>query len=288
MGLRRTAVAAVTVLALGGLTAGCGGSGTKDDARGTAATGDTTSTGTSPGSSPSSTPTASTGADAGGSTSAGGLDKDSFAAALSSAIKKHKTAHVTMSFAGTLTAEGDVSYAADDPAMRLTMQMGAMSRGKMEMRFVDGTMYMQVPGMTPDGKFLQIGKDDATFGPMLKQLQNFGPDGAVAMMGKGVKSFRHVGSSTIDGKSYAHYQVTVDPRAVASDLNLPSDGASDLPKNVTEDLYVDSDNLMRRVTMEVQGHKVVVDATDWGKPVHVTAPPKSQIMKMPAGAGMSG
>jgi hypothetical protein len=154
----------------------------------------------------------------------------------------------------------------------------------MEMRFVGGTMYMQIPGMTPAGKFIAISEDDATFGPMLKQLQNFGPDGAVAMMDKGVKDFRHVGTSTIDGKSYEHYRVTVDPSAVAGDLNLPSGAASSAPKSVTEELYLDSDNLMRRVTMNVDGHKVIVDATDWGKPVHVTAPPASAIVKMPQGA----
>jgi hypothetical protein len=36
--------------------------------------------------------------------------------------------------------------------------------------------------------------------------------------------------------------------------------------------------------MDVQGKRVVVDATDWGKPVHVTAPPASAVVKMPGGS----
>jgi hypothetical protein len=289
--VRRTAVAAVSVLALSGIAAGCG-SDSKDDAKAassgasSSASADS-STSTAPSTSASAGASPSTGTGAGSPAAA--LTKDNFVAALTSAIKDHKSAHLTMSFEGALSASGDVSYAGSTPTMRLTMTMGAVSGQngqKIEMRFVDGTMYLQVPGMTPAGKFLSVGKDDATFGPMLEQLQNFGPNGAVAMMDKGVKDFRHVGSATIDGKSYEHYRVTVDPSAVAGDLNLPSQGAGKIPKSVTEDLYLDADHLMRRATMEVQGHKVVVDATDWGKPVHVAKPKAADLVKMPGGAGM--
>jgi hypothetical protein len=290
--LRRTAVGAVAVLAVGGFAAGCG-SDHKDDAKNadatTAGTGSSSSTSPSPsaGTSPSVSASGSPSGSATGSAGTGTLTRGNFVAALTAAIRQHHSAHLTMSFQGTLDASGDVSYAGSTPTMRLTMSTGPASGSsaqRMEMRFVDGTMYLQVPGMTPAGKFVAISKDDATFGPMLKQLQNFGPDGTVTMLGKGVRQFSHVGTSTIDGKSYEHYRVTVDPRAVAKDLDLPAQGTTGMPKSITEDLYLDSDNLLRRATMDVEGRRVVVDATDWGKPVHVTAPPAADVVRMPAGA----
>jgi hypothetical protein len=275
---RRTAVAAVAALALGGSLAACGSDkDTKDAATGVSPTSSTTADAT--GSASSSPSAAASESSTGDGSTSGALTKANFADAMSAAIKAKGSAHMTMSMANSLRASGDVSYAGKSPAMQMTM---TMSGAKIEMRFVDDTMYMSIPGMTPKGKFVAITGDDATFGPMLKQFRELGPDGSVAMMRKGVKEFKHVGRAKIDGKSFEHYRVTIDPSVGLAALgmdNVPGDSA----KIVTQDLYVDKDNLMRRTVMTVSGQTITVDVTDWGKPVRISAPPASQVTKAPAG-----
>jgi hypothetical protein len=283
---RRTALAAAAVLALAVTTAGCGGDEkpAADAAASTSATSGASVTASptdTPTDTPSSTPSASAAATTG--TASGALTRDTFVAAMTKAMKDRGSAHMHMSMAGSLEATGDVSYAGDSPAMQMTMTMASMSSAKIEMRFLDGTMYLSVPGLTPKGKYLAVTSKDASFGPMIKQFQNFGPDGTLAMLKKGVKKFEHVGSTTIDGTSFEHYRVTVDPRALTSELGLPSGAPGSVPKSVTEELYIGQDNLMRRAVMTVSGQKFTVDVTDWGKAVHITAPPASQVTKAPAG-----
>jgi hypothetical protein len=183
-----------------------------------------------------------------------------------------------MSLAGTMSATGDVGYAGGSPAMQLAMTMPGSGGQKMNLRLVDRTMYLQVPGLTPAGKFLAVGKDDRTFGSMIGKIQSFSPGGALTLMGKGVKGFTHVGSTTIDGTSFAHYRVTVDRSALDDDFGVPS-GATRGPKVVTEDVYVDGQNLLRRVTMKVDGHLMRLDTTGWGKRVRVAAPAAVDVVE---------
>jgi len=65
---------------------------------------------------------------------------------------------MTMSGKAQLSAKGDLVYGAHQPAMTMTMSMPQMSKGKLEMRMVGGIIYMQLPGMTPPGKFVAIAR----------------------------------------------------------------------------------------------------------------------------------
>jgi hypothetical protein len=44
-----------------------------------------------------------------------------------------------------MTMEGDVDYSATPPEMAMTMTNAMLGQGEIEMRMVDGAMYMQMP-----------------------------------------------------------------------------------------------------------------------------------------------
>jgi hypothetical protein len=97
---------------------------------------------------------ADTPAAAAGSPTAGGhLDRSGLIEAVTTGPFKAGSAHMTMTMSGAMsvTAEGEVSYAKSGPEMRMTMSMAQMGAGKMDMRVVDGIVYMTIPSVTPPG-----------------------------------------------------------------------------------------------------------------------------------------
>ncbi|MGN6251071.1 MAG: LppX_LprAFG lipoprotein [Marmoricola sp.] len=228
-------------------------------------------------------PSASGPAGGASTTAAPVLTRTGFASTMTDAIGRYHSAHVALALGSQLHAVGDIDYDGTTPQMQLEM---TFSGRKVDVRLVDGTAYLAVPGLTPDGKFLAVTADDATMGPLVDQLKNFAPDGAISMLKGAVKDFKDAGTTTIDGQQVHHYVVTVDPSALAKKLQLPAGVQTpSLPTGVTEDLYVDSRNLLRRAQLDLAGQKVTIDATKWGEPVHVTAPPASKVVTHPSGLG---
>jgi hypothetical protein len=49
---------------------------------------------------------------------------------------------------------------------------------------------------------------------------------------------------------------------------------------MTYDAYFNADNTLRRITMKVMNEAMQVDMTNWGAPVQVVAPPRSDVVDM--------
>lgn len=160
---------------------------------------------------------------------------------IATAMEKGKTAHITMTMADQLDAEGDIDLSEGAPAMDLTMRMQGQ---QVRMLMVDGVVYMKMP-QTGD-KFMKIDAAQAgamgTFDPsqMLEQLRQM----------KG-------GEDLGDG----HYRYS-------------QDGA-------TTDLYVGDDDLIERIVVDAGTGKIEMTYSDWGKDVDIDAPAAKDVTEMP-------
>ncbi|MGN6780572.1 MAG: hypothetical protein ACTHJH_03635 [Marmoricola sp.] len=211
------------------------------------------------------------------------LTKATFAGTMTEAIQSKRSAHLQVKVGTAMRAVGDVAYDGSVPTMQMAL---TFSGQQAELRFVHGTAYLSVPGLTPQGKYLSVTPDDAMMGSLVQQLKGFGPQGALGMLKGAVTSFRDAGTTTIVGEQVRHYVVTVDPSRLLQQMKLPMGvPKSAMPRHVTEDLYVGAGNLMRRVVMDAAGQRITIDTTKWGEPVHVTAPPASDVVKSPGGLG---
>jgi hypothetical protein len=212
-----------------------------------------------------------------------GYDADELIDAMQAAFQQNRSAHMTMRATGgqmQMSAEGDVSYAGGQSAMRMTMQAPALGAGRVEMRAIDGVLYMSIPPMTPRGKFVKVDPRDPN-SPLagMDLTGQLDPMHSFDAFRDGLKKVRFVGEESVDGEDMDHYVLTVDTSAV-----LKSGGqqvAPGMPKTVTYDLWLDRDDLMRRLSFDVAGTGMVLEMSQWGEPVHVTAPPASAIMTMP-------
>jgi hypothetical protein len=219
-------------------------------------------------------------------------DEKTLVPAMKAAIDKQESAHVTLRSTGgpdgsgaKMNVEGDLSLAGTKPDMVFTTDRTPFG-GPAEMRMVDGVVYVSVPPMTPEGKFLEIrpGDKSSPFGQMLGEMEQATPEDAFKAFEQGLRDVRYVGEDTVRGEQLAHYRLTLDPRAAARaeggpDSNgMPHSGR--VPREATVDVWLDGDALVHRVRIDkARQGSAVVDLTDWGKPVTVEAPQRSDIVK---------
>lgn len=225
----------------------------------------------------------------------GGYDETELLDAMKAAIAENESAHVTMEINGgggqSMTGEGDVSYAGDQTAMQMTMQIPQMGSGKMEMRMVDGVMYMAIPQMTPKGKFIRIDTNDpnSPFGDLGGVTQG-DPLATFDAFDAGLEKVEYVGPEDVDGEQMDHYVLTVDAKKAAKAQGQK--WQQGMPDTINYDMWIDESDLMRRIEFDLGAMMgqpgaggMVMTMSDWGEPVTVKAPPASAIMKMPGAAG---
>lgn len=213
---------------------------------------------------------------------AGGYDAEELLAAMKAAVEEHESAHLEMQIAGggqmVMDAEGDVTYEGDSTAMRLVMESSQFGSG-LELRMIGSSMYLSMPPLTPKGKFLEFDLDDPDnpFGE-LGGIAQGDPLASFEAFDAGLEEATYLGREEVDGEEMDHYVLTVDGRAAAKAQGSPP---GSVPRTLTYDLWLDDQDLMRRMQSTLEGGGVTVTMSDWGKPVDVEAPPAGSIVEMP-------
>lgn len=219
----------------------------------------------------------------------GGYDAEELLAAMKAAVEKNESAHITMDMSGAgqpkTTAEGDVSYAGDSTAMQLSMQIPQAGADKVEMRLVDGVIYMAMPPMTPEGKFISFDTKDPN-SPLgdLGGITKGDPLSTFDAFEAGLEKVEYVGEESVEGEDLDHYVLTVDAKKAAAAQGAGAEAMPPGTKTIEYDLWLDSEDLMRRMEFSQGAGSIVMTMSQWGEPVTVEAPPASAIMKMPGAA----
>jgi hypothetical protein len=266
---RRTAVAAVLPLALGGLAA-CGGEESAEDT-----------------SSASAQLEEQAGEETGQETDdleAGDpVPEDDFVALVTAAFEDATTASMTMTSETSgmsISAEGVVDYTATTPAMRMTMQSEEMGDDPIEMIMVDNVMYMQVPDL--GGKYLSMDLDEPgnPLGPMMTDSMD--PSKQAEMMRAGLESVTFVGEEDVDGESMERYSAALDPSAALEGMQgMQGVPRSMMPEQMQSDTWFDDDGRVRRMVIEMgELGSTEMRMDDWGADVDIEAPPPGQVTTM--------
>jgi hypothetical protein len=267
--------------------AACGGDSAEDTPGGDTVSSATTETEESPADDTEESPAATGETDA-----EGGYDSTELLDAMKAAIADAESAHVTMEVNGNgqqaMTGEGDVSYAGDSTAMQMTMSIPQMGTGEMEIRMLDGVMYMAMPPMTPQGKFIKIDTNDPN-SPLgdLGGVTTGDPLATFDAFDAGLQEVEYVGTEDVEGEQMDHYVLTVDAKRAAKAQDQKWQPG--MPDTISYDMWLDESDLMRRIEFDMGGMMgqaggsggMVMTMSDWGKPVSVKAPPASDLVQMP-------
>lgn len=222
----------------------------------------------------------------GGSAAAGSdLTKANFASQVMKAQSQAKTAHLdaTVNAQGkSMSMAGDMDMTKKDVAFDLALTGGALG-GNARFILVDRVIYLKMPGLSQSNKFIKV---DASSGsnPVAKMFQQMlsqlNPSNAFQAF-NAVTKLKQNGTQEIDGVETTAYTVTVDTQKALKAQGLAGQvPQSRLPKNIVYNVWVDADNQVRRLKMNVQGSTVDMRISKWGEPVDITAPPAGQTTSM--------
>jgi hypothetical protein len=212
------------------------------------------------------------------------VDKAAFVDDLKAGLQASTTATMTMHMdmgGQAIHADGAVDYTTTPPQMALTMETPAAAGESIDMRLVEGVMYMNLGRMTKD-KFVSFDLSDAAnLPPGMEQLTStMDPLAAFESLEEGVQSVVFVGDEDVEGEQLGHYEVELDTSKIKQFSELPTE--AQLPKTVTYDLWLDDENRMRKMSMEMDlgGSPTAteVEFADWDEPVDIAAPPASEVV----------
>jgi LppX_LprAFG lipoprotein len=212
------------------------------------------------------------------------VDTADFVDDLQAGLKASTTAKMTMQVdmgGQAITADGQVDYTSKPPEMAMTMHSPAFGDQAVEMRLVDEVLYMNA-GQATNNKFISYDlSDPANLPPGMDQLTNtLDPLAAFDSFEKGVESVVFVGNENVDGEQMDRYEITVNTSKIDQFKKLPTQ--AQLPDSVTYDLWLDDQNRMRKMTMQMAAMKTEVAFSDWGSSVDIQAPAPGEVVEAPA------
>lgn len=206
-----------------------------------------------------------------------------FVADMKTGLENSTTAQMTMTMnagGAAIDAEGDVDYTTTPPGMAMTMTNQMMGNQQIELRLVDGVMYMNMGSMS-NNKFVAYDLSDTGnlppgIGGMAEQMD---PLAAFEQVEPALKSVTFVGEENVDGEDLAHYDLVLDTSKMESMQGLPAEAG--LPKEIGYDMYFDDEFRIRQMNMTMDAAQpidVEVTLSEWGEPVEIEAPPADDVV----------
>lgn len=202
-----------------------------------------------------------------------------FTALMEAAFARASTAKISMTTEGAtaMAARGEVDYTTKTPSMQLAMTGGGAGEGqKIDVRLVDGAMYMSMGGMT-GGKFVKFPLGDASNSPV--DPAQLDPSRSLREFEKAAEKITYRGEEQIDGENLKRFTLVLNPTKMG---NYDSEQLKTLPKKITYDVWFDGTSHFRQLRMGMgKVGTTTMKYSDWGQPVKISAPPADQVVEQP-------
>jgi hypothetical protein len=228
--------------------------------------------------------TAGCGGSGGTATESSDLTKANFASEVSKAQVDAQTAHLEAKLDASgqkLSMSGDMDMTKNDVAFDLSLTGGPLGGGA-QFILVDKVIYLKMAQLTKD-KFVKIdiGKSNDPAAKMFEQMLGQLDPSKTFKAFDAVTQLQEKGTQEIDGVETTQYAVTVDTQRALKAQGMASQvPQGQMPKTIVYDVWVDGDNLVRKLRMNVQGNAVDMTLSQWGEPVDISAPPAGQTTDM--------
>lgn len=213
------------------------------------------------------------------------LTKANFASKVSQAQTEAETAHLEakLDAAGQqMSMSGDMDMGQKNVAFDLALTGGAMG-GDARFILVDRVIYLKMPGLSQGGKYVKIdaGKGNDPVAQMFNQMLGQLDPSKTFEAFDAITKLQEKGTQEVDGVETTRYAVTVDTQKALKAQGMAGQvPQGQLPKTIDYDVWVDADNLVRKLNMDVQGNAVDMTLSQWGEPVDISAPPAGQTTDM--------
>ncbi|AEE44534.1 hypothetical protein [Cellulomonas fimi] len=158
--------------------------------------------------------------------------------------------------------------------------VGSMPDGDIEIRIVDGLLFVRMPALLGE-KYFQVDPADtsnplAELGTLLDELDRSEFSG----MEQAIVSFDPVGApEDLGGVTVQPYQLVVDTTKIAPEVaaGMLPEGVAALPPTLTYQYWVSDDDLVHKVAYDIAGNGTTITFANYGAGAPVTAPPADQV-----------
>ncbi|MGB3827308.1 MAG: hypothetical protein WA962_00895 [Ornithinimicrobium sp.] len=174
---------------------------------------------------------------------------------------------------------GAVDLSQGSPTAQVSMDLPPM--GNIELLLVDGTAYVNIPELTPAGKYYEV---------PAQELANFGvADVSEALdlntlmqeWDAEATQVTFVGAEEVNGAMTDHYQITLDPQAALDAVGQTAPPDTDLSKSGTYGIWVGEDDLIAQMVLDIEGASATVTMDNWGQDQEVQAPDPADVVQLP-------
>lgn len=207
------------------------------------------------------------------------VDIDEFLAEFEEGVEATTTARMTMVMEAQgdeIDIEGDVDYTTNPVSMAMVMSGGPLGGGDIEMRIVDGSVYMNL-GDASQGKFLELSLEQlgaqAGIGDFTEQLD---PGAQLETFRQGLTEVEFVGDDEVDGVDAEHYALVVDTTQL-------DESAAGMPDDLELDVWLDDENRVIQTTSDLGAMgSITANVFDFGADVEIEKPAPSEIQQLPS------
>jgi hypothetical protein len=189
--------------------------------------------------------------------------------------------------------EGTIDFANDAVEMKMSMTglTGGQQSGDVEIRMVDGVMYMNLASVLgTQGDTMLQGKPWVSVDASQSGSQGTQNPADILDSLRGAGDVQLVGHGKVNGIEADHYRTEIDLARAMEKLSptqrsQAAAGLKMLGSTFPMDVWIDQDGLPARVGVDIDSKLGLhvseqIDFTDWGTPVTVEAPPADQVQSM--------
>ncbi|WP_338538804.1 LppX_LprAFG lipoprotein [Janibacter terrae] len=201
------------------------------------------------------------------------FDAREFTDRLEAAVAANPTVHIdveaTLGGQQATTATGVQDLEAD--ALDMDVDLSGQELGY---RLVDGQYYLEQP---PKWVRVAKGSGNPLVEQTLDQVNLLSMRSQLDAFVAGVEKAGTKGEEDVDGTTTTHYTAQVDTDKAFAELGMErGDG---VPETVVYDVWLDEDDLIRKMSFDLNGLEATLTASRWGEPVTITKPRPSQIAR---------
>jgi len=176
---------------------------------------------------------------------------------------------------------------------RLSFEIPQLGAGSADELLVGDQLYMQIPGVSPPGKWLGVDLSELSGNSALGQFGNADPSAGLQVLRGASSDVHESGEATLRGEPTTKYSGTIEtakvlenvPKGVRAKVETLLAGVPHFPF----DAYLDDEGRLRQLdqtitlpaSAQTQGQQVdirsIFELYDFGVAVNVKAPPASEV-----------
>lgn len=176
-----------------------------------------------------------------------------------------------------LAAAGSVDLNGASPAAQLSLDVPPM--GALDVRLVDGNAYVNIPELTPEGKFFKVPADELGDFGVTDVTDSLDLNSMMDQWTAGSPEITFVGAEDVNGATTDHYEITIDAEAALDAVGETAPADVDLSEAVTTGIWVGQDDHLAKMVIGIDGGSATVNFDNWGSDVTIEAPAAADLME---------